>query len=270
MAASYKAAQIKITGPDLFAIREEFKQLPKNIAARVIGAGLKRAAYPGEVALRQTTPNTGPTGNLRRAIRTIVKRYPRDGAAVAVVGYIKAGSGKSRSAAGGRVKKGADRAFHQFWLEFGTNDRLVTTSGDNSYMRSSGAANRKLRRALGVKQARELKDRNVRVRGQGGFIASSFNALGPFKFTTPKQGFNKGRMKTSPQYPKAFFKKANSPIRIAGVGAQYPVRNAFEKSRAAISANLVVEMRKALENGKKILEEQARRMAQMKDLEKYL
>jgi len=270
MAASYKAAQIKITGPDLFAIREEFKQLPKNIAARVIGAGLKRAAYPGEVALRRTTPGTGPTGNLRRAIRTIVKRYPRDGAAVAVIGYIKAGSGKSKSAAGGRVKKGSDRAFHQFWLEFGTKNRLVTTSGDQAYIRSSGTENRKLRRALGAKQARELKDRNVRARGQGGYIASSFNTLGPFKFTTTNKGLNKGRLRTSPQYPKAFFKKANSPIRIAGVGAQYPVRNAFERSRAAISANLIVEMKKALENGKKILEDQARRVAQMKDLAKYL
>lgn len=269
MAASYKNAQIKIEGPDLYALRDEFKKLPKNIAARVIGAGLKRAAYPGEKALKQVTPK-GPTGNLRRSVRTIVKRYPRDGAAVAVVGYIKAGTGASRSAGGGRVKKGADRAFHQFWMEFGTNDRLVTTPGDSPYMRSSGTANRQLRRALGAKQAKELKSRNVRVRGQGGFIASSFGTLGPFKFTTPKGGMNKGRMRTSPQYPKAFFIKRNTAIHIRGVVEQRPVERAFEMSKGAISANLTAEMRKALENGKKIVEDQARRAAQMKDLGKYL
>jgi len=67
MAVSYKKAAIKITGPDLFELRQAFKQLPKNIAARVIGAGLRRAAKPGENALKQITPK-GPTGNLRRSI----------------------------------------------------------------------------------------------------------------------------------------------------------------------------------------------------------
>lgn len=269
MAGSYKAAQIKIEGPDLYELRNEFKKLPRNIAARVIGAGLKRAAKPGENALKQLTPK-GPTGNLRRAIKTIVKRYPRDGAAVAIVGFVKAGSGASKSAAGGRVKKGSDRAFHQFWLEFGTNDRLVTTPGDQPYMRSSGVANRKLRKALGAKQAKELKDRNVRVRGQGGFIASSFATLGPFKFTTSRGGLNKGRLKTSPQYPKAFFIKRNSAIHIRGMDRQRPVERAFEMSRSAISANLTTEMKTALENGLKILEDQARRASQMKNLEKHL
>lgn len=271
MAASYKNAQIKIEGPDLYEIRDEFKKLPKNIAARVIGAGLRRAAWPGEKALRANVNRMhGPTGNLAKAIKTIVKKYPRDGAAVAVVGFIKAGTGKSSSAGGGRVRKGKDRAFHQFWLEFGTDDRLITTSANNPYMRSSGAQNRKLRRALGARQAKELKDRSVRVRGQGGYIASSFNTFGPFRFTTPKQGLNKGRMRTSPQWPKAFFRKANAPIRIKGILGQYPVKNAYESSRAEIAANLTVEMKKALENGKKILEDQARRASQMKDLGKYL
>lgn len=269
MGVSLKKNTIKIEGPDLFEIREAFRSMPKHIKARVIGAGLKRAAAPGEQALRKVTP-VGPTGNLRRAIKTIVKKYPRDGAAVAIVGYVKAGSGTSKSAGGGKVKKGADRAFHQFWLEFGTRDRLVTTPGDLAYMRSSGAANKKLRKSLGAKQAKELKSRNVKVRGQGGFIASSFRTLGPFKFTTPKQGLNKGRLKTSPQYPKAFFIKRNTAIHITGVSEQQPVQAAYRMSKAAISSNLTSEMRKALENGRKIMEDQARRAAEMKDLGKYL
>lgn len=234
MAASYKKAQIKIEGPDLYALREEFKKLPKNIAARVIGAGLKRAAKPGETALKQLTPK-GPTGNLRRAIKTIVKRYPRDGAAVAVVGYVKAGTGSSRSAAGGSVKKGPDRAFHQFWLEFGTQDRYVFT------------------------QSR-----------RGGFIASSYKRLGPFKIRIGKQGKNAGKMRTSPPYPRAFFKKSDTPVYLRSTASQHPVRQAFEMSKGAISANLIGEMRKALENGQKIFEDQARRAAEMRDLGRHL
>lgn len=234
MAASYKKAQIRIEGPDLYEIREEFKKLPKNIAARVIGAGLKRAAKPGETALKQLTPR-GPTGNLQRAIKTIVKRYPQDGAAVALVGYVKAGTGKSRSAAGGTVKKGSDRAFHQFWLEFGTKERY--TKGPSP---------------------------------RGGYVASSYKRLGPFSIRVTKQGKNKGKMKTSPAYPKAFFKKSATPVYLRETTAQHPVKTAYERSKGAISANLNAEMRKALENGRKIFEDQARRAAQMKDLAQYL
>jgi hypothetical protein len=41
-------------------------------------------------------------------------------------------------------------------------------------------------------------------------------------------------------------------------------------SKDAIAANLTGEMRKALDNGLKILEGQARRAAQMNDLAKHL
>lgn len=235
MAAAYKTAKIEVRGPDLFEIREAFRKIPKNIAARVIGAGLRRAAKPGETALKSITP-VGPTGNLKRAVKTIVKRYPRDGAAVAVVGYVKAGTGKSKSAGGGKVQKGPDRAFHQFWLEFGTADRYVFT------------------------QSR-----------RGGFVASSYNRLGPFKLKTAKQGKNAGKMRTTPPYPKAFFKKSATPVFLRSTGAQHPVRTAFEMSKSAITANLNAEMWKAVDNGMKIMEDQVRRASQMKNwLDKYL
>lgn len=228
MAATLKVNTIRIEGPDLFRLRQEFKRLPKNIAARVIGAALKRAAKPGENALKQITPK-GPTGNLARAIKTVVKRYPRDGAAAAVVGFVKAGTGKSKSAGGGTVKKGADRAFHQFWLEFGTKDRYTI-----------------------------------------GNIASSYKRLGPFVFKNAKQGRNAGKMRTSPAYPKAFFKKSKGPVYLRSTGAQHLVRTAFHMSRGQIESNLRSEMQKALENGTRIMEDQAKRALQMRDLGRYL
>lgn len=264
MGVSSKQAHIKIEGPDLYEIRNEFKKLPSNIAARVIGAALKRAAKPGQTALKQLTPK-GPTGNLRRAIKTIVKRYPRDGAAVAIVGFVKAGTGKSKSAQGGKVKKGSDRAFHQFWLEFGTNDRYVGTQASTPYRRSARGERKRLRKLMGKKMADEhlASGDKQAVKQQGGYIASSFRTLGPFVL---KKSKGEGRVQTSPGYPKAFFKKSATPISIPGVGAQRPVHEAFQRSKGAIAANLKGEMQKALENGRKMLEEQVRRAAQMKDL----
>jgi len=270
MGAGYKDGLIKIQGPDLFELREQFKKLPRNIAARVIGAGLKRAAAPGEKALKQIT-SKGPTGNLRRAIRTLVKRYPRDGAAVALVGFIKAGTGKAKSAGGGSVKKGADRAFHQFWIEFGTKDRVIRTPGDKPYRRKYRIEQR-LDNIMVGRRSPKLPRKGTHeetVRGQGGYLASSFGRLGPFKF---KRGGKvaAGRVQTTPGYPKAFFVKSKEPIHLRAMLPQRPVHTAFTMSRAAIAGNLEAEMQKALENGLKILEDGARRAAQMKDLDKYL
>lgn len=265
MGVSYKKAQIKIEGPDLFEIRQAFKQIPRNIAARVIGAGLRRAAKPGETALKQISP-VGPTGNLKRAVKTLVKRYPRDGAAVAVVGYVKAGTGKSKSAAGGTVRKGPDRAFHQFWLEFGTRDRNVMNPGNRPYKRSPPAERRRIK-ADYRKGYKKTIAHSEDVSGQGGYIASSFVRLGPFNI---KRSSGNGRVQTTPGYPKAFFRKSATPIRLPGVSAQHPVQAAFQMSKGAIAANLNSEMRKAVENGKKIVEDQVRRAAQMKDLGRHL
>jgi hypothetical protein len=257
MAASYKHAQIKIEGPDLYEIRQAFKQLPTNIAARVIGAGLKRAAKPGENALKQLTPK-GPTGNLRRSIRTMVKRYPRDGAAVAVVGFVKPGTGASKSAQGGKVQKGPDRGFHQFWMEFGTDERYIGVK-----------ISKRVRRLVGKKAAKALLRASYAINRnkKGSYIASSFNKLGPFVLKPSPGG---GRVQTSPKYPKAFFKKSATPIVLPGVGSQHLVHRAYASSKSAIAGNLRGEMTKAVENGLKILEDQARRAAQMRDLGQHL
>lgn len=267
MGTIYRGAMIKVEGPDLYELRQEFKKLPKNIAARVIGAALKRAAAPAERALKSVTAK-GPTGNLRRAVKTKVVKYPQDGAAVAVVGYVKAGTRKSRSAGGGTVKKGPDRAYHQFFVEFGTKERTINKPAATPYQRSSARENRKLRRALGAKQARELKSKTETVSQQGGYIASSFRGLGPFKLKGSKKGG--GRVQTTPGYPKAFFIKSGQPIRIPAMLPRQPVATAYRQSKSAVAANLNSEMKKALENGLKVLEDQTRRALELRDLGRLL
>ena len=244
MGISIKQNTVRIEGPNFYALRDSFAKLPSNIAARVIGAGLKRASAPMLAALKDVTPK-GPTGNLRRSIKTVAKRYPRNGAAVAIVGFQKAGTGGSKSAAGGTVKKGPDRAFHQFWLEFGTKERYIGKPAATPYARGP---------------------RNSAVKQQGGYIASSFNRLGPFKLKAGKNG----RVNTTPKYPKAFFMKSAQPIRISAMGATRPIQTAFNRSRRQVESRLYAEMQKALENGIKIVEYNAQKKAEMNNLGRYL
>lgn len=276
MAVSVSQNTIKFEGPDIYEIREQFKKLPKNIAARVMGAGLKRAIEPGLTALKKVTP-VGPTGNLRRAIKAIVKRYPKNGAAAAVAGFQKAGTGKSKSAAGGTVKKGPDRAFHQFWLEFGTDERFTTSTIASSWGRlgkfkiKSNAKNaRRSRKSL--RQAKRLELRSMKSRFQDEASAASMmrQRASGLRQNAAMYAGAASRVQTSPAYPKAFFKKSRLRVRLAPVIAQYPVRTAFTASKAAIGDNLEREMRAALENGRKIFEDQVRRRAAMRDLGKHL
>jgi hypothetical protein len=119
---------LRLEFPDFDGLRDEFKKLPKGLSARTQGAAVGRAMRPALAALKGLTPR-GPTGNLQRAAKLVTKRYPATGTGVAIVGYQKAGTGKKVPAQkGGRVMKGAGRAFHQFWIEFGTGVRAIKTS----------------------------------------------------------------------------------------------------------------------------------------------
>ena len=93
--------------PDMTELRAELKKLPNNLAAKHLGAALRKATKPGLTALRQLTPK-GPTGNLRKSIKTKVKTYPRNGTAVGMVGYSWGGEAKG---------------YHQGFIEFGTKER---------------------------------------------------------------------------------------------------------------------------------------------------
>jgi len=178
----------------------------KPETARILGEALRDACSRVELRLREVTPE-GPTGNLRRAIRSKVVEYPLDGNAVGLVGFRRAGRGRSRSAAGGTVRRGPNRAFHQYWLEEGTNDRVIDTLSRKPYLRKS---HRRVTRSGTVTQVAE----HTVIRGQGGYIASSFNRLGPFGFSPTERGTIPQRVQTQPGYPSAFFKKSKTPIRI--------------------------------------------------------
>lgn len=115
--------------PDLPGLAEQFRQLPKSLASAAIGAGVKRALKPAEKELKRQTP-VGPTGNLKSGIATKAKRYPKTGAAVAIVGYRKAGTGKPPKEGTKRRNKASDKTQHQFLVEYGSKPR-VTKSGAN-------------------------------------------------------------------------------------------------------------------------------------------
>jgi HK97 gp10 family phage protein len=112
--------RVEFDNAELAQLRAEFARLPKNISARYLAAALRAAAKPALTKLRQLTPK-GPTGNLKRAIATKVKRY-RSGNAVALVGY--------QAARGGGRKT---RGFHQGFLEFGTKLRRAKGQFASTY-----------------------------------------------------------------------------------------------------------------------------------------
>jgi HK97 gp10 family phage protein len=99
--------EIGMEFPELTELRKQLRELPKNIAAKHMGAALRAAMQPGVAALRKNTPK-GPTGNLRKSIKIKVKKYPKDGNAVGIVGY--------------ETGKGS-KGYHQYWLEQGTKER---------------------------------------------------------------------------------------------------------------------------------------------------
>lgn len=110
--------------PDIDGLAAKFRELPKSLASAAIGAGVKRAMKPAQERLKATTP-VGPTGNLRRGVATKAKRYPQTGAAVAIVGYRKAGSKGPPKEGVKRRNKAADKTQHQFLVEYGSKQRFT-------------------------------------------------------------------------------------------------------------------------------------------------
>jgi len=115
--------------PDFNGLADKFRELPKSLASAAIGAGVKRAMKPAEQALKQAVP-VGPTGNLKRGVATKAKRYPKTGAAVAIVGFRKAGSKGPPKEGTKRRNKASDKTQHQFLVEYGSKQRR-TKSGAN-------------------------------------------------------------------------------------------------------------------------------------------
>lgn len=189
---------------------------PAKQAAQVLAPIVRKAIRPTVQRLKEITP-VGPTGNLQRSVTSKVVTYKNSGVAVGIVGYTRAGTGPSSSAAGGAVRAGKDRAFHQWWLEKGTKERKITTPKIRTYARTSPTR----------PFARKRNDQWELVMGRGvlhivqertpTYIASSFNKLGPFKII--RQAGRDGRVQTDPAYPRAYFRKSNTPITISEMPA---------------------------------------------------
>lgn len=270
------ASGIKLDSTDVSALRKAFRDIHPKVAAICMGAAAKRAMAPAESGLKAAVSGrivgVGPTGNLRRSVKAKSVRYPKTGTGVAVVGFQKAGTGKAKSAGGGKVKRGPDRAFHQFWMEFGTKDRETKYHATRPYVRTKPrarkAAAKELRKSgVSARDANALLKKSaaevgasvggtVKVRRQGGFIASSFNSLGPFRI---KGGKVAGTVATQPKYPKAFFKKSDRPVQLGAVPPFAPVRQTFDSTKSQVSANLIAEMTVAVEKAKRLLETAAGR-----------
>jgi hypothetical protein len=259
-----------VAGIEITAEMAELRQLQQDIGrlfptaekARILKAALTKAIEPAFQALQQTTP-LGPTGNLRRAIAKKVIVYTQDGAAVAVLGFKRAGLSDSESAAGGTVRKGPDRAFHQWWLEEGTQERIIKfPSAPKSYNRPGFTRPGFERKGYTMtRRGKTFSVSPASVRGHAVnshvvndpnsyFYASSFNRLGPFKINKFRAG-EKGFI-TTPVYPNAFFKKSREPIKIpampaGGTSGQPPLRTAWARTQPTVAEILQRELRLTLE-----------------------
>jgi len=206
--------------------------------AETLGEAIEKALEPAKLRLRENTP-VGPTGNLKRAVNMKIVKYKNSGVAVGLLGYNRAGSGKSTSAVGGTVQAGPDRAFHQWWLEFGTNQRVVAKLSNKPYQRKAHQRTMKSGKVASIKAHQ--------VSGQNAYIASSYNKLGPF---TMAKGTD-GRVQTDPAYPKAFFRKSKTPIVIPamnpGGSGEPPVQKTWREYQGKVAERLTSELRISLE-----------------------
>lgn len=259
------SVDVKVEFPELQQLKAAFQQLRPSLARKHMGAAIRRSLTPGLNALKSNTPR-GPTGNLRRAIASKVKTY-KSGNAVGLVGYVAAGSGKSLTAGGGKVRKGKDRAFHAGFLEFGTKDRVTKGPYASSFntlgpftIKSTGREFRASRRL--ARQAQRLFARAGRQRFQDQASAAEMmrgraRSLLDAASVKASQGT---RVQTSPKYPKAFFKRVPKSQRvqlgempIGGRTGKPPVKAAYQQSLGSMRGELMKNMALSLQNALKDL-----------------
>ena len=212
---------VDIAIPDISELAKAYAQLPKGLSAATMAAACKRALKPALAVLRKNTPK-GPTGNLRRAADLKSVRYNKTGTGVAVVGYRKAETGSTKSASGGTVRKGRNLGFHQFFVEFGTNERRI----------------------------KKLSKR-------GFYIASSFNRLGPFSMKGKSLGFmGMVQVRTTPKYPKAFFRAfpAGAEPVLPAMPPQHVIQRTSRSELPVAGRALQAEMADGLRRAQKQLE----------------
>ena len=216
-------------------LRNLFGQDGRAGLAATLEAALEKAIWPAYLRLREVTP-VGPTGNLKRAAHYKTVAYPKSGAAVGLIGYRQ--SQKERgTATAGSVRIGKERGFHQWWLEFGTKERVVTKLSDKPYPRKAHTRRMKSGKVANISAHQ--------VKGQGAVIASSLAARGPFDINADG----------SKSQPYAFFmkgKKGQGAIRLpgvrpGGVAGRPPVQTAFEQTKNQVAEILRRELSISIE-----------------------
>ena len=231
--------QLSLDTSELLRLQSALGKVFDNAGlADTLAEALEKALFPAMSRLRENTP-VGPTGNLKRAVNMKVVPYRRQGNAVGLIGYNRAGVGSTTSVAGGTVQAGPDRAFHQWWLEYGTKQRIVTKLSNKPYQRKS--------HERVMKSGKVASVRAHQVAGQNAYIASSYNRLGPFRMLKGADG----RMATDPAYPNAFFRKSKNPIVIPamqpGGSGEPPVQKTWREYQGKVAATLTQELRISLE-----------------------
>lgn len=205
--------------PDMDELRAELLKLPRNLAAKHLGAALRKATQPGLTALRKNTPK-GPTGNLRKSIKTKVKTYPKDGRAVGMVGYSWGGESKG---------------YHQGFVEFGTKDRQT----------------KKGRFASSFKWKLDTAGK-----GRGGFrIEVSKRGKNKGKMRTVSPAYPKSFFKSAKQDQKVQLGK----MPVGGRTGVPPVKTSFSQARPEMEASLRLQLGARIEKAWDELEGRTKR-----------
>jgi hypothetical protein len=183
--------------PPIEELRQKLLTFGTQISAKYLGAALNTASEPALRALKaEVKKRNKVTGNLARAVVSKVKRYPRTGNAIALIGF--------RAVSGRRVPEGGDdaAAFHAGLLEFGTKERTTRGVYASSFRSKSSR-----RSNFTVVQAKR-KGKNAR---------RMFKAA-----------------KTKPAYPRAFFTRAaaGETVRLGRVRPYAPIKRAWEQTRS--------------------------------------
>jgi hypothetical protein len=205
---------INVSFPELESLVQGFRGLPKRLAAKYIGAALRKAIAPGAKRLKQTTPR-GPTGNLRRAVAIKVKRYTKGlyGNAVALAGFRAPPKKKAEDL------KGNEKGHHQGWLEFGTKERKVSAVSRRGFVIASSWGNKGGKRT-GFKII-PTGDGKLRTTGKNTFFRSAKKAAGTLT------------LKKMP---------------VGGSLKKPPVRTAYEETVSQQRSILRIEMTRGLQN----------------------
>jgi HK97 gp10 family phage protein len=205
---------------------KSLKALPREISLKYQAQALRKAAKPGQEALRQQTAALGQvTGNLLASVSKAERKYTNNKqqipVGVIVIGFRRPTNAKSQKGAtpafvGGTVLKGPNRAYHSHLVEFGTRPRMAGKS----------KVSRRRKVILGGRIRTIVEREKKPAAGRG--VLSSWKTRGDFT----------GRG----LYPVDFIASGT----VAGSPARHPLRKAFNQSRAQMQSILDVEMRKAL------------------------